>query len=106
MTATTLSTIPKLVSQVLAIYEVAPEEIFHQADIELNATATVENRVSMDKMVDEYSELDEKRKNLGNVTVDSDVMVKTMYNDIIEKQQGIQQTMKDRGLFKLQVTEP
>jgi AraC-like DNA-binding protein len=51
MTATTLSTIPKLVSQVLAIYEVAPEEIFHQADIELNATATVENRVSMDKMV-------------------------------------------------------
>jgi|GEM_PF-1304451 len=50
MTATTLSTIPKLISQVLSIYEVAPEKIFHQAGVELNSTATVENRVSMERM--------------------------------------------------------
>jgi len=50
MTATTLSTIPKLISQVLTIYEVAPEEIFAQAGIELNSTTTIESRVSMENM--------------------------------------------------------
>jgi AraC-like DNA-binding protein len=50
MTATTLSTIPKLISQVLAIYEVAAEDIFSQVGIELNPTVMAENRVSMDNM--------------------------------------------------------
>mgnify|MGYP002700308149 CR=1 FL=1 len=50
MTATTLSTIPKLISQVLTIYEVSPEETFTQAGIELSPTVTTENRVSMENM--------------------------------------------------------
>jgi AraC-like DNA-binding protein len=50
MTITTLSTIPKLISQVLAIYDIAPGDFFSQAGIELSSTATVENRVSMDNM--------------------------------------------------------
>ncbi len=50
MTATTVSTIPKLISQVLAIYEVASEDIFSQAGIELNSTTSPENRVSMENM--------------------------------------------------------
>ncbi len=54
------------------------------------------------EILDEFSELDKKRKELGNVTVNSDVMIKTMYNDIVTKQQGIQETMKERGIFKLQ----
>ena len=54
------------------------------------------------EILDEFSELDKKRKELGNVTVDSDVMIKSMYNDIVTKQQGIQDTMKERGIFKLQ----
>ena len=54
------------------------------------------------KILDDFSELDKKRKELGNVTVNSDVMIKTMYNDIVTKQQVIQETMKERGIFKLQ----
>jgi AraC-like DNA-binding protein len=49
MTATTLSTIPKLISQVLAIYEVQPEAIFIEAGIALNSP-TPADRVSMDNM--------------------------------------------------------
>jgi AraC-like DNA-binding protein len=69
MTATTLSTIPKLISQVLAIYEIAPEEIFHQAGVELNSTPTVENRVSMENMgkLWELSVSETKNEQLGLV---------------------------------------
>jgi AraC-like DNA-binding protein len=50
MTATTLSTIPKLISQVLAIYDVLPEKVFGQAGINLNSVTTSSNRVSMEDM--------------------------------------------------------
>jgi len=50
MTATTLSTIPKLISQVLAIYDVAVEDIFVQAGIDLNPKEKAENHVSMESM--------------------------------------------------------
>jgi AraC-like DNA-binding protein len=51
MTATTLSTIPKLISQVLAIYEVEDHDIFSQAAIELDAESVIASRVPMEKMV-------------------------------------------------------
>lgn len=51
MTATTLSTIPKLISQVLAIYDVEAQDIFTQATIELDSEASVESRIPMEKMM-------------------------------------------------------
>ena len=49
-----------------------------------------------------YENLQKEKENLGKVTVNSDQMLITMHNDIVDKQQDIQETMKKRGLFKLQ----
>jgi AraC-like DNA-binding protein len=48
MSQTTLSTIPRLIGQVLSIYDVTPDELFLAADIELGDDA--QNRIPMDKM--------------------------------------------------------
>ena len=47
---TTLLTIPKLLSQVLAVYEVEPQPIFARAGIELTPVDVNDNRVDMSKM--------------------------------------------------------
>ena len=52
--------------------------------------------------LDNYEKLQKEKQNLGKVTENSDTMLITMYNDIIDKQQVIQQTMEKRGVFKLQ----
>ena len=49
-----------------------------------------------------YENLQKEKENLGKVTVNSDQMLITMHNNIVDKQQDIQETMKKRGLFKLQ----
>jgi len=48
MSQTTLSTIPRLIGQVLSIYDLEPEDIFLAADIELDQHA--QTRIPMDKM--------------------------------------------------------
>lgn len=48
MEQTTLSTIPKLLAQVLAIYDIDPGPVFQELGVDVNAGA--EGRVSMDKM--------------------------------------------------------
>ena len=48
MSQTTLSTIPRLLAQVLNIYEVAPDTIFSQAGIDISPKS--EERVPMEKM--------------------------------------------------------
>jgi len=48
MSQTTLSTIPRLISQVLAIYDINADDIFSQANIELNDEN--QGRIPMDKM--------------------------------------------------------
>lgn len=50
MSQTTLSTIPRLISQVLAIYDVDAEDIFSQAEIKLSDET--QSRIPMDKMTD------------------------------------------------------
>jgi len=49
---TTLSTIPKLVAQVLKIYEVEPKEVFEEAQIDYEDAISNSNRISMEKMFD------------------------------------------------------
>ena len=49
MSQTTLATIPRLIAQVLSIYDVDAEAVFSAADIDLSADT--QNRVAMDKMV-------------------------------------------------------
>jgi len=48
MSQTTLATIPRLIAQVLSIYDVKAEAVFSAADIDLNGDA--QKRISMDKM--------------------------------------------------------
>ena len=48
MSQTTLATIPRLIGQVLSIYDVDAEAVFAAADIDLSADT--QNRVAMDKM--------------------------------------------------------
>jgi AraC-like DNA-binding protein len=48
MSQTTLATIPRLIAQVLSIYDVEAEAVFLAADIDLNGDA--QKRISMDKM--------------------------------------------------------
>ena len=50
MSQTTLSTIPRLIAQVLSIYEVEAEPVFAEADIDINDTE--QNRIPMEKMAD------------------------------------------------------
>jgi len=50
MSQTTLSTIPRLIAQVLSIYEVDAEPVFSQADIDINDTE--QKRIPMEKMAD------------------------------------------------------
>ena len=52
--------------------------------------------------LDNYEKLQKEKENLGKVTENSDTMLITMYNDIIDQQQAIQTTMEERGVFKLQ----
>jgi len=52
--------------------------------------------------LDNYEKLQKEKEALGKVTENSDKMLITMYNDIIDQQQGIQKTMEERGIFKLQ----
>ena len=48
MSQTTLATIPRLIAQVLSIYDVEPEPLFSTADIDLSGDA--QNRIPMEKM--------------------------------------------------------
>ncbi|TWX65234.1 AraC family transcriptional regulator [Colwellia demingiae] len=48
MSQTTLATIPRLIGQVLSIYDIAPEAVFSAAGINISDNA--QNRVPMDKM--------------------------------------------------------
>lgn len=50
MSQTTLSTIPRLIAQVLSIYEVDAEPVFAKADIDINDTE--QNRIPMEKMAE------------------------------------------------------
>jgi len=50
MSQTTLLTIPKLLSQVLRVYDVEPQPIFSQAGIDLNPVDVKDSRVDMQKM--------------------------------------------------------
>jgi AraC-like DNA-binding protein len=50
MSQTTLSTIPRLIAQVLSIYEVDAEPVFAQADIDINDTE--QKRIPMEKMAE------------------------------------------------------
>ena len=52
--------------------------------------------------LDKYEKLQKEKENLGVVTENSDKMLITMYNGIIDQQQSIQKTMEERGIFKLQ----
>ena len=55
MDQTTLSTIPRLLAQVLTIYSVDPEPMFIRAEIYIQGAGAEENRVSMEKMTKLWS---------------------------------------------------
>ena len=61
MSQTTLATIPRLIAQVLAIYDVDAQSVFTSADIDI--TMDAQNRVAMDKMANLWELAVEETKN-------------------------------------------
>jgi AraC-like DNA-binding protein len=61
MSQTTLATIPRLIAQVLSIYDVEPEPLFSAANIDLSGDA--QNRIPMEKMEKLWTLAVEKTQN-------------------------------------------
>jgi len=53
---------------------------------------------------DEYNALEQERKDMGNITERSDLLLIEKYNSIVDRQMNLQNTMKERGIFKMQDT--
>jgi hypothetical protein len=68
-------------------------------EFELERTSFLTNNKDI---LSEYEELEKEKKDLGNVTANSDKTLITTYNDIVVKQKGLRQTMKERGVFQHQ----